>query len=360
MCTSDGLEELRPDLRRANSAKAKPTEEIVFRFSKNTNKRTSMKNSFHWAAGLLAVVALSFAACTGTGYVEATGAGFGVSGKIKGVYHNCGQAKCAHFDEIRGNARVDVEFRDANGNKIQGTGATGVAAGDSVTVPAGAATMTVSGPSSATSCTGCGSGSGSGTGGGTGGTGGTGTGGQMADAFTPSDLETALVNQGEAWLYVFPLDAQIEAPAPSSGRLSNTYASFDFRFRGQTTHDQLWALVAPIMLADVGSMPAAPRGVKVNSFMRVVTDANGVGARLYVVDSTNLFKSFRFTLNGSTIADLNHNSLSYQAPGGWRVIEVPIRIKDLVINGNSSSNDYRVEADGGDGLEGYEGSLAYW
>lgn len=316
-------------------------------------------------------VALGVLACKGTGSYESGVKGFGLEGYVKGTYTCGAQGPGARVDEVRDDARVDLEFRDGQGNKVGG--ATGVSAGQSVPVPVGTTTVTVSGPSSATSCTGC---SGSGLVDNAGGDGGS-QAFEITEEITldPSDYRNLQSHHAPSvghqavrpfmpkdyWLYVFPFDAQIDSEVPEFGPLSNTYAQFDIHSAAGKTSDQLWAMVAPVMLSEIGNQPAVPSNIEVKSFFKIVPNQSGFGARLYVADRTAAFEAFHFELNGALMATLGANSTLTSEPNGWKVLEVPIGVSDFIFNGNISSNAMTVWTDTAEsGVEGFEGNVAYW
>lgn len=296
-----------------------------------------------WGFGVVAaVLVLAVVACEGTGSIKGETEFLGAGGSIDISWNN----SSATVDRTRGDARVDIVFRDAQGNEIAGSGGQGVGPGQSVAVPSGATTMTVSGPSNSTTCTGC-----------------TGGGGMaQGDDFTldqSSDVKTPV----QKWMVLFALDADMDVNAPEYGPLSNTVASFDFLVLPATTASQLFGLIAPIVIADMGNQPAVPSYVTVNFFSRMVPDPSGLGAGIFVADRTAEFQSFAFSLDGVTRATLGWNSVVRTAPFGWQVIETRVNANDLIFTngGNSGAHSFTIEADTLEGdNEGYAGSLAYW
>jgi hypothetical protein len=145
----------------------------------------------------------------------------------------------------------------------------------------------------------------------------------------------------EYFIVVMPLDAAIDL-GPSWGALSNVYGDFRYRSTSILTADDLYNLVSPYVLTDIGNQPALVPGLDVRLLARCVPNANGRGGRLYVADVTRRIESFEFLMNGVELATLDHDCFLHDAPNGWKVVETEIEFSDFNIYPGGSSNTFRL------------------
>jgi hypothetical protein len=156
---------------------------------------------------------------------------------------------------------------------------------------------------------------------------------------------TAAAPPLEHFIVFIPFDAAIDL-GPGWGTLANVHADFRYRSTQRLSQDELFALVAPYVMSDIGNQPALAPGLDVLLLARCVPNANGRGGRLFVTDRTAGFESFRFEMNGVELATLQHDSLQYDAPNGWKVVETDIEWSDFSIDPTGgSTNTFRLTMD---------------
>jgi len=300
-----------------------------------------------WATGVAALIVACavFVACKSL-QVEIEIESFGYEGTIHGHFSKTGEDLEATIDQTANDARVDVEFRDADGNKLGG--ATGLAPGDSVAVPDGSAVMVISGPSTATSCTGCN------------GTPAPIAGGRSGGRALAPVRST--VDPTERFIYGFPCEPAIATSEPIWGPLANIHWNIWLRTSGPKTASQLFAEIAPIVMAAPGSAPAIPHRTRVNLLAKVVPNDSGAGARLHVSDKTAGFTRCDLVLNHVTIGTLSSNSVVYGAANGWQVVEIPIAADDFQFTANGSDNVFALTVMTQEDLHpnGFTGRAFYW
>jgi len=276
---------------------------------------------------IAACTALTLWACKGSGELRlelTTPAG---DASVVGSWDSSG----GRITQSPGNANCDVRFTGPDGTTT-GT-AQNVPVGQTIPVPAGTTGAVITGihPRS--------------------GPGGDGGGG-MADILG-DELDADIGQTGghgrrggrevpyEYFIVVVPFDAAIDL-GPSWGALSNVYGDFRYRSTSILTLDDLYNLVAPYVLADIGNQPALVPGLDVRLLARCVPNANGRGGHLRVTDVTRRIESFEFRMNGVELATLDHDSLLYDAPNGWQVVETEIEFSDFNIYPGGSTNDFRL------------------
>lgn len=225
-------------------------------------------------------------------------------------------------------ARVDVEFRDAQGNVLPGSGATGVPTGGIVSIPDGAAVVVISGASQATTCTGCLNG------------------GESAGPDPASGSGRApasLQGKVKRFLYGAPLKALLDPDAPEYGPLANTAWYVDVYAAASKTPSQLFAMAAPFLLSAPLNEPPVSGNVQVGAVARVVPNTGSQGARLFVSSvSADPFEQFDFFLNGILYADLATNSTQHAPQNGWQAVEVAIPLSDFNLPGGLFDNEFET------------------
>lgn len=287
--------------------------------------------------------ALTLVACKGSGRFRVEGEGPGATVSVEAEWDSEQGGK---ITKSPGNANCDVQLIGRNG-ETTGT-VTNVPVGHVFPIPPGTTGGVVTGvhPSS--------------------GQGGNGSGG-MADVSHDdfaSDIEqtsshsrrTVQTAPFEYFISVIPLDAAIDLGA-GWGALSNVYGDFRYRSTEQLTPNNLYNIVAPYVLTDIGNQPAVVPGLEVRLLARCVPNANGRGGRLYVTDKTQGIKAFEFMMNGIELASLNHDSLLYDAPNGWKVVEVEIEFSDFNIYPGGSTNTFRLTLETSEADEVVLGSI---
>lgn len=290
----------------------------------------TLSNVTKWALALAAV--FGAVACAASFTLESQVEVVGQKGSIKITY----DGHDVKAEKLPNNDRADVKFYDANGNEIPNAGATGVAQGDKVPVPAGATHCTVSGASHASSCTGCTPPSGGGGGGGM----------FDAQAECADGSDTRLSAQHppssgqpivrtpyslpEKWIHVFTLDGDFDG----STAWSNVSASFEVQ--GDFDASQLGARIAGILSSGPGAV--VPGGVTIDTYVRMSRDH--LGARLVVADRTYAITSASMDWNSQHFASLSANSTVYSAANGWKVFEVlvPLTSINIAVPGSGAGN----------------------
>ena len=148
----------------------------------------------------------------------------------------------------------------------------------------------------------------------------------------------------EYFIVVIPFDAAIDL-GPGWGPLSNVYGDFRYRSRSILMPDDLFDLIAPYVLTDIGNQPAVVSGLDVRLLARCVPNPDGRGGRLLVTDQTRRIESFLFRMNGVELATLAHDSLLHDAPHGWKVVETELEFSDFSIYPGGSTNAFELELD---------------
>ena len=258
-------------------------------------------------ATALGVVALGILACGTTISARASMDG----SKIEvGVDFAPGD-KTVFIEKTTGNARVDIEFRDANGN-VLGT-VTGAGPGDSVPIPDGAATGIVSGPSTATSCTGCAP---------------PGGGGTNATKAGYQSMEPTAGFTGEYWVAVLPMAVFPDPSAPDSGPLANKSAGFVIQSERPLTMEQRFNRIRAYLFAGPLAAPKVPADVEIEHLAWMEPNEFGPGARLWSYAVTDDWFLYDPLWNGSTLGYTTH------LPGnGWTVRESSVPLSSFNVPG---------------------------
>lgn len=276
-------------------------------------------------AGLAALVTgILFAACVGTGSLEVGVEIMGNGGGFKLNWNNPAPDELeAEIVETPGGVRIDVGFLDDDGNLIPGGGATGVAPGDSVPVPAGAAVMVVSGPSEAGSCTGCAGGSEA-----------------PGGAGNPASRTATQVPCGSGTTDYFSAGLPI-GPAVTPGEVgvvSNTAWRISFTEVTGLSAADIYSRVAPVVEADAFASPLLPGNMELDFLAKFLPNPLGLGGTLIYKDVSVLpYLSFHMDWNGSAYADLGNNSTVHALGNSWHAVEVGVPLTDFNFSGSGSS-----------------------
>ncbi len=325
----------------------------------------------------LALVAIaSLAACKAIWNFEAEAELVGQKGKVKLQYDGTD----INVDELPGEAKVDMEFTDEDGNPIP-PGASGVGEGNKVTPPPGATTVVVTGPSSNQGgCSGCSA---------------------MLDLGNDLDdvrVAHATFDRDEpvvamAGLFSFGQPQQIQhSGGQQSQRVAIQPSGFvskwvqvetfipdyegdsllgNVRFHADVIVPDTWTaldiftnLIRPIIVNGAGyPVPNGPGlSCEIEQFTKVVPNGFtlgfagtggsgsgtgimqgfpvqliGQGMRVFTMDVTEQFDLYDLTINGTPVADnsILQTSNHYAAPNGWRVVEV--NVPDSLLNYSSTS-----------------------
>jgi len=283
----------------------------------DTNKRL-------WPGFFGLALALGIGACSGTTTVDAHGEIGPLKGGFTISHHSDPSGGTATIKGIPDGKRADIRFYDAHGNEIPGSAVTGAGNGQPFPVPAGTASAVWSGPSSASSCTGC-----------------------IQNLRSPSgsvnttNLGIPVNSPLEYFIGGEPVSPETDPDAATYGPLANTMFLFRIQAGPGLSASQLFGMVANIVMADPLDPPRVPRNVEIEQLVKIIPNTFGLGAKVYTCDvSRQPFQSFEMDWNGAFFADLSVNSTVFDLPHGWRVIEVPLSLSDFNLIGNNGSDNH--------------------
>lgn len=284
-------------------------------------------------AALVGIVTVTGIGCRGIWGMEVT-VNTPVLGGTVVLRHESGEVK---VDELPEDTAVDLEFLDENGDTID-PGAQGVEEGDSVQVPPNAKSVAVSGASGHTGgCTGC-----------------------TGAATPPWAVGTQPSLFVEKWIQVLPL-----VPDYSTGGLfGNAVFSAEVRVPENYDARDIYEFIRPLLINGPGfPVPhsATEFDISITSFTRFIPNrpdlagsnrkqptgkkkttskkTDRLGFTVYSMDETMDFTSFDLTLNGIQVGDdgVLATSQYYDAPNGWKVVEVKVPDSVLIYGATFAS-----------------------
>lgn len=237
------------------------------------------------------------------------------------IHHEGGKTR---VDEVPGDATVDIEFLDENGDAID-PGAQGVGEGESVQTPGNAKSVVISGASNHTGgCTGCT--------------------GVATPPWAAGDPPSPFV---EMWIQVLPLVPDYS----TGGSFGNAIFSADVRVPESYDAREIYEFIRPLLIQGPGyPVPHSDTefDISITSFTRLIPNASALadsqrkrpsgkrkatskkagraGFTLYSMDETLDFTSFDLSMNGFQAGDngVLATGQYYDAPNGWKVIEVKV------------------------------------
>jgi|GEM_PF-3042639 len=262
-------------------------------------------------------------ACKGTGEIEAGadvhGHHTGVSVRWRNVDENQKEIEMVATPH---DVRVDIVFRDADGNEIPNSGAQGVAPGGTVPVPPGTVAATISGPSNTSPCAGCSGGGESVPG--------------SAGGRSPANLTAIPASTVHYFSHGVPITAAMSVE--DVGALSNTLWSIQFTDSAGLTPADIYERVAPIVEAPALGTPAMPANMIVESLVKMLPNPGGNGALLVCKDQSSApFLEFDMDWNEADYADLTWNSQQYALAGSWHAVSIDIPALDFRLIGEDGS-----------------------